>query len=117
MDEDVFKREKVENVKGNYFSKNSFSASQLETYFACPFKHFARYGLGLKEKETIEPDKRQFGLFQHALLEKFVNENGQSIAEISDEQIEKFVSENMNNVAKGIFDERILKRKYFLFKI
>lgn len=114
LDEDVFKREKVENVKGNYFSKNSFSASQLETYFACPFKHFARYGLGLKEKETIEPDKRQFGLFQHALLEKFVNENGQSIAEISDEQIEKFVSGNMIEVARGVFDERILKRKYFL---
>ena len=96
------------------FLNNSFSASQLETYFSCPLKHFLRYGLKLKEKENIEPDKRHFGIFQHALLERFVRENGQKIAELSDEQIEKFVNKNVVEISKEIFDERILKRKYFL---
>ena len=114
LSENVFRRDRVESIKGDYFPKNHFSASQLETYFACPFKHFVRYGLRLNEKEDIEPDKRQFGIFQHALLQKFVSEKNEHISEIKDSEINEFVDKNLLEIAGQIYDKRILQRKYFL---
>lgn len=114
LKQDVPVRERVGRVKGNCFSKNTFSASQLETYFACPFKHFLRYALKLEEKESVEPDKRQFGIFEHALLQKFVEENGDNISKLSDSEIENFVNQHLINISKNIFDKKILERKYFL---
>jgi len=44
------------------------SVSRLETFAACPFKHFARYGLGLEERRRFRLERYDLGLLYHAVL-------------------------------------------------
>ena len=60
------------NIEQLFFNNGVVSASQLETYFSCPFKHFVRYGLKLKEKETFVFDQRDIGNLCHRAVELFV---------------------------------------------
>jgi ATP-dependent helicase/nuclease subunit B len=46
------------------------TASQLETFAACPFRHFARDALGLRESEDQEVTVADLGRLYHDLLEK-----------------------------------------------
>ena len=48
------------------------SVSQLETYAACPFQHFARYGLKLKERAEATLAPVDVGQVHHAIMEDFV---------------------------------------------
>ncbi|MDB5289756.1 MAG: ATP-dependent deoxyribonuclease subunit [Phycisphaerales bacterium] len=50
----------------------SADISQLETFAACPFKHFARYGLRLHAREGEEVGAQDLGRIYHQLLEKLV---------------------------------------------
>ena len=45
------------------------SVSQIETFAACPFKHFVRYALGLRERERQEVTAQDLGRLYHDLLE------------------------------------------------
>ena len=90
-------------------SKTVYSASELESYFSCPFKHFVSYNLKIKANENIEPNKRLFGIFEHELLKNFI-EN----FEENSKNIEKFLKENVEKIAAKTYDEKILKRKQFL---
>lgn len=45
------------------------SASQLETFAACPFRHFVRHALGLRESERQEVTVADLGRLYHDLLE------------------------------------------------
>lgn len=47
---------------------------ELETFAACPFKHFARYTLGLKEREAQQVTVADLGRLYHDLLEKALRE-------------------------------------------
>ncbi len=63
------------NLQTKLFFKNNYvSVTQLETYFSCPFKHFVRYGLNLKEKEIFAFDQRDVGNICHKAVELFVNQ-------------------------------------------
>jgi len=44
------------------------SVSRLECFSACPFKHFARYGLGLEERLRFRLERLDLGLLYHAVL-------------------------------------------------
>ena len=46
------------------------SASQMETFAACPFQHFARYALGLRETDRQEVTVADLGRLYHELLER-----------------------------------------------
>lgn len=102
----------IENNDMKKLLRNHISASQLETYFACPFRHFVQYGLKVKENESIKPDKRMFGSFEHRLLELFVSNTDIKNAKIED--VVKFLDKNLINIAKEIYDEEILAQKYFV---
>lgn len=54
------------------FSTNKTSVSQLERYFNCPYRHFAQYGLRLKENEVYGIKKVDVGNFLHLVVEEFV---------------------------------------------
>jgi len=43
--------------------------SQLETFAACPFRHFARFGLGLRDEDRQEATTQDIGRLYHAILE------------------------------------------------
>lgn len=48
------------------------SVSELETYAACPFQHFARYVLRLRQREEATLEPVDVGQVHHAILEDFV---------------------------------------------
>lgn len=102
----------IEKDEAKKLLRNHVSASQLETYFACPFRHFAQYELRIKERETTKPDKRMFGSFQHRLLELFVSNVDVKNAKIED--VTQFLEENLTNIAKEIYDDELLSHKYFV---
>lgn len=118
IDDEKLKENKfeIENEVLNdaFFKKNNVSASQLETYFACPFKHLVSYGLKIKQPETIEPNKRLFGIFEHALLKGFIEKHEFDISKLTDKDIDVFLSKNVLEIAKQVYDEKILKRKFFI---
>ena len=53
-----------------FFHSGKISPSALETYFSCPFKHFLRYGLGVKEREEQSVMATDSGNFIHELLQR-----------------------------------------------
>jgi len=51
-----------------YGGETESSVSRLECFAACPFRHFARYGLGLEERRRFRLEKVELGVFYHAVL-------------------------------------------------
>lgn len=66
---------KTENAQT---SKNpittALSASSFETYAKCPFNHFCKYTLKLREKKTASFGADNIGTFIHAVLETVISE-------------------------------------------
>lgn len=106
---DKISDEKLFEINNKNLEKNVYSASELESYFSCPFKHFVQYMLKIRPNENIEPNKRLFGNFQHALLNLFL-EN----FEKNSQNIDKFLKENILKIAEQVYHEKILLRKSFL---
>ncbi|MCH8252929.1 MAG: PD-(D/E)XK nuclease family protein, partial [Planctomycetes bacterium] len=78
------------------------SVSQLETYAACPFKHFATYGLRLREREEASLEAVDVGTLHHAILEDFANAlsaRSVSFGEIDDADLMRQLSESCSRVA------------------
>lgn len=48
------------------------SVSRLERFQQCPFQHFARDGLGLREREVFKLDPARAGSFFHEAMREFV---------------------------------------------
>jgi len=47
-----------------------FSASRLETFAACPYKHFAKYVLGLQARPILKLEPVDIGSFYHTVVER-----------------------------------------------
>jgi ATP-dependent helicase/nuclease subunit B len=59
---------------------------QLETYAACPFQHFVRYGLGLKPRKTAAVNGGDLWRVCHDVLRRLGRD-------VSDDQLGRFVAE------------------------
>lgn len=62
----------AEKAKKLMFENDRARVTQIENYFACPFKHFLAYGLKIKEIEKPEVDGRDVGNICHAGAEEFI---------------------------------------------
>ena len=101
------KSNSISNAKDVFFKNNKLRVTQLETYFSCPFKHFATYGLELKEKQLYQLDAKDIGNICHLALEFFVKEIIKSKY--------KFViniDEFINNIFLSLIDKLELKEKF-----
>lgn len=61
------------DAHGDGLALPRMSASSYDSLRACPYKFYAQYLLGLREVTELEGgvDRRDFGLWVHALLQKF----------------------------------------------
>lgn len=48
------------------------SVTRIETFAACPFRHFAQYQLGLQPRETCRLDAVDLGVHSHRVLERVI---------------------------------------------
>ena len=94
-------------------NKNKISASELETYFACPYRRLLRYSLAVQPYENIEPNKRLFGVFEHLLLKTFIESFNRQIMNLDDYQIEEFLNKNVKRIAEKVYDKKIIEKKIF----
>ena len=60
----------VERGEELFFRDGKISPTALESYFSCPFRHFAERGLRLREREEAAVLAVDTGNFIHELLEK-----------------------------------------------
>lgn len=58
-----------EKIDLRYDAVVKMSVSQIESYAACPFKHFSQYVLGLKERKVFQVAVNDIGSFLHRMFE------------------------------------------------
>lgn len=92
---------KLKLNKSIFFNKKTVSVSQVESYMTCPFLHYVRYGLKLKENDEGEFDSLNIGKILHSVGEKFLKKNYLPIDE-----------ENVLKIVKPIFDDVIKEDVY-----
>lgn len=70
------------------------SASRLEQYYECPYKHFIGYGLGVTPPREYTIDPLDVGNYAHRLLELLTNrikESGKRWNELPEERFEEYI--------------------------
>ncbi len=84
------------------FKNKSARVTQIEQYFACPFKHFATYGLKLKEFEIQKFEPRDIGNLCHKgaelLLKEIIRNN--CLNEFDKNLLVEFIDKNFNRMVK-----------------
>ena len=77
-----------------YGGSLSGSATRLEAYNACPFRHFACYGLGALPRREFKERRADEGTFCHEALERFVTAAmREGILNLSDEDCARILNE------------------------
>ena len=54
-----------------YSGRRRMSISRLESYHACPFRHFLSYGVKVREIVPYQAERVDMGIFLHKVLEAF----------------------------------------------
>ena len=100
-----------ENIDKMYDNTLKTSVSKLEEYRKCPFSYYLKYGLKINDKDESKIETVDTGTFLHEVIDTFfdvLESRGQTVREISDEQIESIV--------KDIVNEKLKLDKNFIFK-
>ncbi len=87
------------------------SATELESFAACPFQHFARFGLRLAERARFQVAAPEFGLVYHAALSLFVRElqaQGEDWDSLSPQKAVTLLDEVVNRLAPRLKNEILL---------
>ncbi|MCH7631944.1 MAG: PD-(D/E)XK nuclease family protein, partial [Planctomycetes bacterium] len=82
------------------------SVSQLETYAACPFQHFGRYVLRLRERQEAALAPVDVGQIHHAVLGDFVGRlraGRQGLTGLGDEELHRGLIESCDRVSTRLF--------------
>ncbi len=99
------------------------SISRLETFAACPFKHFARYTLALEEREDPDVTALDLGNVYHEVLEKIVREmirNKRNWTDVPADQRDAAIKTYAREVGQSLRGELMLssaRNRYLLDRI
>ncbi len=91
--------EMTERLYGN---KLMTSVSRMEKFVACPFSHFASYGLRLKERRIHRLQSPDIGQLFHAALHEFIRlleQNQLAWSELSDEDNQTIAAQAVDLLA------------------
>lgn len=64
----------LKNSEELFFPKKTTSISELESYFSCPYKHYAEYGLKIRAREDARLKAVDVGNIMHKIAEYFVKD-------------------------------------------
>jgi ATP-dependent helicase/nuclease subunit B len=95
-------------VVAEFFGRKlNSSATALSTFAKCPYQHFARYVLELKERQEFKFEPLDLGSFYHRALDawlKRVKAGGLDFGTVSDEQLVEILREEISRlVAEDAF--------------
>ena len=110
------------SITKKIFKQRISSISRLETFAACPFKHFVQYGLKPKEQEVFAFENRMVGTFYHSALEGFTrilptidqwpNISKQMCDLVIDEAAQKVMGEVMGDIVNDSARAKATSKKY-----
>lgn len=92
------------------------SVTRFEAFRACPFCHFARYGLGLKERYEYSFRMPDIGILLHAVLRDFgehLQKEGRRWCEVSEEECSEILHEIIKTLAPRLQNEILLSTKQY----
>ena len=104
-------------LPGRLYMKNGVlrgSVTRFEAFRACPFKHFAQYGLNLKERAVYQLAAPDLGQFLHAVLKTFGDRLAaceQSWGELTGHQISELCGDIVGQLAPKLQNEILLSSK------
>ena len=84
------------------------SVTRLEAFQSCPFKHFAQYGLRLKERPEFQLAAPQVGVFLHGVLKKYgqtLLDEGKKWHEISSDERQQLTDLIIQDLASKLQNE------------
>lgn len=99
------------------------SVTRIETFATCPFKHFARFGLGLQEREQSDVTPLDLGNVYHQILEGVVRQTLRQRAdwcEVERQITRQMVGELADRAGKALRGELMLsnaRNKYLLQRV
>ena len=102
------------HLAGRLYSKNKKlrgSVTRFESFQACPFKHFAQYGLSLKERAVFSLQAPDWGQFLHAALKEFgdrMQAENRDWGSISAQECNAIVNEVVEQLAPKLQNEILL---------
>ena len=83
------------------------SVSRMERFTACPFQHFAAYGLKLEERRLFRLEAPDVGQLFHAALSRLVDTYGGRLGETTLEEMARTVSDIVDSLVPRL-QSRIL---------
>ncbi len=87
------------------------SVTRFESFQACPFKHFAQYGLSLKERAVFRLQAPDWGQFLHAALKNFgdrMAEEGRDWGSVGPQECHEIVNMVVDQLAPKLQNEILL---------
>lgn len=87
------------------------SVTRFESFQACPFKHFAQYGLGLKERAVFRLEAPDMGQFLHAALKGFgdaMQQAGRSWGSVDADECQAICGQIVDTLAPKLQNEILL---------
>lgn len=99
------------------------TAGQIESFAACPFQHFARYGLNLRARDESDLAEIQLERTYRRILENLVREmlrRGQNWSSLSSDQASKLVRQFTEQIGQTLQGELMLssaRNRYLLTRI
>ena len=95
----------VESVARVYPDTLRTSVSRLETFAACPFKHFAEWNIKLEPRQTAQMRPVDIGRLHHAVLEHFILrllDDQRVFAELTDTELTKRLDDELARLTKEL---------------
>ncbi len=84
------------------YGKNPYlSPTQIETFHACPFKYFCRFGLGVQERRSAQVDVMEYGTLMHYLFEQVFQWPAEERAGLSEAALLERVQDLIRRYADG----------------
>ena len=89
-----------------YDGKITYSATRINTYAACPFQYFLRYGLNAQERDVWEVNSSNIGTYAHEVIRQFCDtvEDGANTNEDKIDRWRNLSDEKRDDIIGGIIN-------------
>lgn len=116
--DNVTERLSSDITEGLYGKSFVSSVSRIESYYSCPFQHFASYGLGLRERSEYKLEAPAIGdLFHEAL--KWVSDEvmrlGKSWSKLSREECWSLARQAVDEITPYFFNRILLSTSRYVY--
>ncbi|MFD1926918.1 helicase-exonuclease AddAB subunit AddB [Sporosarcina siberiensis] len=107
-----------EMTAGLYGESFVSSVSRIESYYSCPFQHYASFGLALRERSEYTLEAPAIGDLFHAALKWVSDETmrlGKSWAELTKEECWKLAKDAVEDISPYFFNRILLSTNRYIY--